>query len=375
MAFSSTNMTRLSVERVPPPIYTSDQPDSSLSPISESFHDSPSASGCESLVSATSRPSTPSPRPQSYVPESARSAQATPRVQSPSTSDIQLYPSAQTLALTSQGYILTYPPQSPQSQTQISIQTQPPAPPSTSGHDTATLVPGKRPVSTSPTKLNATNYACIYRKNPTHRRMFSRSDSSIKGTFTVNPFLKIPAEILPPLRRNETEVDRKNLRLEVENGGIDVDLYIVGEPPLNTYAPIPRTTIHLGLFGAKDNAGTFPIIARIHTPNPNRPAFHVTAKALDGFVLFHIPRSYHGVIAINCSAGDLNNHIALSIGMYDGSTILSETGQTRTYFVGEMGDWSRDGDKIDLTMYNGKVFLQYEDEGKKDWSRKKGWLS
>ncbi|KAK0489509.1 hypothetical protein EDD18DRAFT_1110136 [Armillaria luteobubalina] len=259
-------MTRLSVERVPPPIYTSDQPDSSLSPISESFHDSPSASGCESLVSATSRPSTPSPRPQSYVPESARSAQATPRVQ-----------------------------------------TQPPAPPSTSGHDTATLVP----------------------------------------------------EILPPLRRNETEVDRKNLRLEVENGGIDVDLYIVGEPPLNTYAPIPRTTIHLGLFGAKDNAGTFPIIARIHTPNPNRPAFHVTAKALDGFVLFHIPRSYHGVIAINCSAGDLNNHIALSIGMYDG----------------EMGDWSRDGDKIDLTMYNGKVFLQYEDEGKKDWSRKKGWLS
>ncbi len=267
MALSPTNMTRLSVERVPPPIYTSDQPDSSLSPISESFHDSPSASGCESLVSATSRPSTPSPRPQSYLPELAQLAQsprATPRVQSPSTSEIQLYPSAQTLALTSQGYILTYPPQSPQSQAHISIQTQPP--PSTSGHDTATLVPGKRPVSSSPTKLNATNYACIYRKNPTHRRMFSRSDSSIKGTFTVNPFLKIPAEILPPLRRNETEVDRKNLRLEVENGGIDVDLYIVGEPPLNTYAPIPRTTIHLGLFGAKDNSGTFPIVARIVSP-------------------------------------------------------------------------------------------------------------
>lgn len=365
MAFSSTNMTRLSVERVPPPIYSSDQPDSSLSPISESSSDSHSASGCESLVSATSRPSTPSPRPQSYLPESA---QTTPRVQSPSVSDIQLNPSAQTLALTSQGYILTYPPHNPQTP-------QPPPPPSTSGHDTATLVPSKRPVSSSPTKLNATNYACIYRKNPSHRRMFSRSDSSIKGTFTVNPFLKIPAEILPPLRRNETEVDRKNLRLEVENGGIDVDLYIVGETPLNTYAPIPRTTIHLGLFGAKENSGTFPIIARIHTPNPNRPAFHLTAKALDGFVLFHIPRSYHGIIIINCSAGDLNNHIALSIGMYDSSTILSESGQARSYFVGEMGDWSRDGDKIELIMYNGKAFLQYEDEGKKDWSKKKGWFS
>ncbi|KAK0203934.1 hypothetical protein DFS33DRAFT_845584 [Desarmillaria ectypa] len=361
-------MTRLSVERVPPPIYTSDQQDFSLSPISESTNDSPSASGCESLVSATSRPSTPSPRPRSCLPESA---QTTPRVQSPSTTDIQLYPSAQTLALTSQGYILTYPPHNAQIQTP----TQPPAPPSTNGHDTATLVPGKRPVSSLPIKLNATNYACIYRKNPSHRRMFSRSDSSIRGTFTVNPFLKIPADILPPLRRNETEVDRKNLRLEVENGGIDVDLYIVGEPPLNTYAPIPRTTIHLGLFGAKENSGTFPIAARIHTPNPNRPSFYLTAKALDGFVLFHLPRSYHGIIAINCSAGDLNSHIALSIGMYENSTILSETGQTRSYFVGEMGDWLRDGDKVELTMYNGKVFLQYEDEGKKDWSKKKGWFS
>ncbi|KAG7446712.1 uncharacterized protein BT62DRAFT_919321 [Guyanagaster necrorhizus] len=152
----------------------------------------------------------------------------------------------------------------------------------------------------------------------------SHSDSSLQDTFIINLFLEVPAEILPPLQQNETEADQKNLWLEVENDNINVDLYIVGETPLNT--PIPWTTIHLELFGTKENSRTFFIKARIHMPNPNCPAFHLTAKALDGFILFYIPHSYYGIIIINCSTSDLNDHIMLLSGMYDSSTVISKSG-------------------------------------------------
>jgi hypothetical protein len=108
--------------------------------------------------------------------------------------------------------------------------------------------------------LNPTNYVSVFRK--THKRGFSLSRlhaASIKGTFAVNPFLEIPATLLSPLPPGEPT--RKNLLLKVENGGIDVDVHLIGEPTPNAPPAVARTELHLELCGGSDN--TFPLIAKI----------------------------------------------------------------------------------------------------------------
>lgn len=92
---------------------------------------------------------------------------------------------------------------------------------------------------------------------------------------------------------------------------------------------------------------------------------------MDGGVSLHLPRSFHGMVTITVTVGDLYNHIVLSSELQDHATILTESSATRGYFVGEMGDWSKDGDKIDITTNSGKVGLQFE--GEKPRRRLMGW--
>ncbi len=260
-------MTRQSAEYAiqRPPTYTSERqherPPSSPTP-------SPSES--ESLVSAPSRPS--SPQPYELTPQESMNHYR-PRSPLP-------YSSPQAAVLAGQGYLITsYPEDVPTRPRPLPTPSSAPA----SVDSEAVLV--RPPTSTAKLQrtlsrshpivsANATNYASIMRKTPHHRKLlsFSSATSSIKGSFTVDPFLHIPAELLPPLniRKNETEADRKNLRLEVENGGIDVDIHLVGELAAQSFpSPAPRTTLSLGLAGGSRDS-TFPIVARIVSKRPAR---------------------------------------------------------------------------------------------------------
>ncbi|KAF8900321.1 hypothetical protein CPB85DRAFT_1439602 [Mucidula mucida] len=339
-----------------PPTYTSERqhepPPSSPTP-------SPSES--ESLVSAPSRPS--SPQPYELTPQESMNHYR-PRSPLP-------YSSPQAAVLAGQGC-----PDATKatSDTLLSsrirrLRSSASTTANIHGEAAAHPVPFAPPIVSA----NATNYASIMRKTPHHRKLlsFSSATSSIKGSFTVDPFLHIPAELLPPLniRKNETEADRKNLRLEVENGGIDVDIHLVGELAAQSFpSPAPRTTLSLGLAGGSRDS-TFPIVARIHTPTLTRPPFHLIAKATNGLVSVHLPRSFHGLVVVSVTVGNLNSHISLSTGMLEQMTILNETAQARSYFVGRMGDWSKLGDKAELIVYGGKVAIQYDDE----LVRKRGW--
>lgn len=176
-----------------------------------------------------------------------------------------------------------------------------------------------------------------------------------------------------------TDEPRKNLKLEVENGGIDVDLYLVGDymPPEDKNTPIPHTTLELKLCGRYINR--FPLIARLHTPNLVRPPFHLVATAVDGYVSIHLPASFHGPVTVNVNTtGDLTEHISLSNALKENSFILRESGMSRCYFVGEVGGWSKSdplwkGDKVDVWLNSGRVRFQMF--GEKDWDlvRKLTW--
>ena len=129
-------------------------------------------------------------------------------------------------------------------------------------------------------RLNPANYILLSRKG-TPKRFFAltHTSSSIKGKFTVNPFLHVPAALLAPgslpsgRDRDAAENVRKNLKFEVENGGIDVEIFLIGEPDPELDSGVRdadnavlRTTLdlkirHGGSSGSKKN--NFPLIAKI----------------------------------------------------------------------------------------------------------------
>ncbi|KAJ7185575.1 hypothetical protein C8R46DRAFT_382352 [Mycena filopes] len=224
-------------------------------------------------------------------------------------------------------------------------------------------------------QLNPTNYVSVFRK--THRRnTFSLSrlnghaGASIKGAFAVNPFLDIPAQLLAPLAAGETT--RKNLLLKVENGGIDVDVHLIGEPTTSA-VPIARTELHLELCGGADNS--FPLIAKIHTPTLRRPPFRATLVSKNGFTSLHLPPSFHGLLTIYINTGNLNAHIGLSAALGAHATILSEDSTSRAYFIGALGMGKWEGDRAEVRVERGRVRVQFSGGGERDLDglRRVGW--
>lgn len=105
-----------------------------------------------------------------------------------------------------------------------------------------------------------TNHVSLSRKTIPHKRfLLSRASASITGSFVVNPYLHIPAALLSPLPDRRAK-PRKNLKLEVENGGIDVGIFLVGFPDDDEDAR-PQTSLSLKLRGEMKN--TFPLVAKI----------------------------------------------------------------------------------------------------------------
>jgi hypothetical protein len=64
---------------------------------------------------------------------------------------------------------------------------------------------------------------------PTNYYSFTRN--GIIGDYVIDPTLQIPAALLSPLGRGQTEADRKNLILNAERINIDAVIWLVGNEP------------------------------------------------------------------------------------------------------------------------------------------------
>ncbi|KAJ7033732.1 hypothetical protein C8F04DRAFT_885700, partial [Mycena alexandri] len=172
---------------------------------------------------------------------------------------------------------------------------------------------------------------------------------SIKGAFAVNPFLDIPAQLLAPLAPGETV--RKNLLLKVENGGIDVDVHLIGEPTAS--ASLPRNPTS-GPMKVSEWSGRTQ-----HTPTLRRPPFRATLVSKNGFTSLHLPPSFHGLLTIYINTGNLNAHIGLSAALGAHATILSEDSTSRAYFIGALGMGKWEGDRAEVRVERGRVRVQF----------------
>ncbi|KAF8896391.1 hypothetical protein BD779DRAFT_1668189 [Infundibulicybe gibba] len=203
------------------------------------------------------------------------------------------------------------------------------------------------------------------------------STSMFKGAFTVNPYLHIPATLLAPLANGESEADRKNLKIEVNGGGIDVNVALVGRITAEEFAE-RDTRVSLRLVRHKDTHNGYPLIARLESPYGERPPLRLSARGMDGYLSIHLPHDYRGLLAIHVAAGDLDGHTSLSRELDARAHILSETQTQRSYFVGDLGGWSKteqrwEGDRATLVTDNGFVRVQMVGEKSADGWRRWKW--
>jgi len=222
-----------------------------------------------------------------------------------------------------------------------------------------------RPIATTPspelplaaestlTASKASNFICI-----------TRQHDSIKGNFTIDPTIYIPPSVLPPLGPKETEKDRKNLKLESRHGGIDVDLFVIGEKSRNE----GRTTLELRSAHGRVNV-------KLNTPTTHRDPFCLTAQSTHNSLTVCLPRSYEGLLKTTANHG---RSVTFSNQLTKHLTTFSEIDSTKTCFVGDLTEWKDGqadwkGDEVILSSKHGRIKVWYVDEVEPP--NEKGFLS
>ncbi|KAG6379892.1 hypothetical protein JVT61DRAFT_10455 [Boletus reticuloceps] len=217
--------------------------------------------------------------------------------------------------------------------------------------------PDEPPPSYSPPIASGSTLpsAPTYKSKPTNFLSLSNSDSSICGEFVIDPSIRIPPSMLPPLRQDETEDDRKNLNLRSQN---NPESAIGADKPR-------RTTIAL----ISDHGS---IRAQVHTLDDAAP-FLLTARANHGTIRLAVPRSFHGLLSLSTRHGS----ISLSDTLVENATQLSQIDNTRRYFIGDfqaLGEDAWEGDLVELEATHGSLRVKYIDEVEETHG-KKGFLS
>ncbi|KAF7343858.1 hypothetical protein MSAN_01967100 [Mycena sanguinolenta] len=179
----------------------------------------------------------------------------------------------------------------------------------------------------------------------------SRGNTSIKGKYVIDPRIKIPQCMLPPLSEDETEATRKNVLLHTSNGSIDADVFVIGDVDF-------KQKVHMSV---KTSNGA--VVVRVHASAAPRPPMHIKARSSNGSVTLHIPRSFRGPVTIRTSNGSVRFSDSISTHL----TTFSEVKKTRRCFIGDYTDWTDQpegwiGDELDLETSNGTVKLQYDVE-------------
>ncbi|KAJ7793178.1 hypothetical protein B0H14DRAFT_2927609 [Mycena olivaceomarginata] len=200
------------------------------------------------------------------------------------------------------------------------------------------LVPPKTPVTVKPT-----NFLFVEREHPF---------TAIGGTYVIDPRIKIPQSMLPPLAAGETEATRQNVFLHATNGSIDVNLFVLGDAD---------TRRSLKMFLKCKHGG---IIAKLHAASTARPPIYFIAKATS-YMRLHLPRTFRGPVTVRNTS--VQSSLRISEHLQAGMTPLSEANGTWRYFVGTLEGWTDEGewagDEVRLeNSGGGNVTLQYDVE-------------
>ncbi|KAJ7733644.1 hypothetical protein B0H16DRAFT_1732193 [Mycena metata] len=171
---------------------------------------------------------------------------------------------------------------------------------------------------------------------PTNFLSVKWNTGDIRGTYVLDPRIKIPKSMLPPLAAGQTEATRQNLFLHTDHGSIDVDLFVLGDAH-------PKRSLDMSL---KCKFGN--ITVKLHAVSTARPPIYITATTDGTFgygkITLHLPRTFRGPVTVRQTADRwraIKIHISelLTAGMMP----LSEANDTWRYFVGTLDGWTGEG--------------------------------
>ncbi|KAJ7078144.1 hypothetical protein B0H15DRAFT_933823 [Mycena belliarum] len=180
---------------------------------------------------------------------------------------------------------------------------------------------------------------------PTNLLSLSRRNGFVKGTYVIDPRVKIPQAMLP-LLADEADGVRRDVFLHTSNGPIDADLFVFGKG---------RVEMHL-----KSTNG--PVTGRIHAPDPARAPIRTSVQSSKGLITLHLPRTFRGPVTV-CAR---NGSVKFSGALQTQVTTFAEGAKTRRCFIGVFADWAEGeawaGDEVSIESEKGSVKLQYDDE-------------
>jgi len=87
-----------------------------------------------------------------------------------------------------------------------------------------------------------------FKSKPTNHLYLFSEHSSVKGEYVIDPSMKIPPSLLPPLSPEESEADRKHLRIHSTNGSVNAEIWLLSQDakPFDSKTPTKRTVLDLG---------------------------------------------------------------------------------------------------------------------------------
>ncbi|KAH0834982.1 hypothetical protein J3R83DRAFT_10697 [Lanmaoa asiatica] len=194
-----------------------------------------------------------------------------------------------------------------------------------------------------------------YKTKPTNFLVLSNDHNTIRGEFVIDPSIRIPSAMLPPLSEDETEADRKNLCLRSKFNSVHAEIWLLGSPRdsvIGAHKP-RRTTIAL-------TAEHGSIRTQVQTLDGAAP-FSLTASSSHGAIRLAIPRSFQGLLSLSTRHGS----ISPSDSLVQNATQLSQVGTIRRYFVGDfqsLGEDEWQGDQVEIDAPHGSIRVKYVDE-------------
>ncbi|TDL24527.1 hypothetical protein BD410DRAFT_93121 [Rickenella mellea] len=207
----------------------------------------------------------------------------------------------------------------------------------------------------SPSASQYSQPPSLPRQNNLH---IKRTAGPLKGTWIINPNLKLPEAVLTPLRWPEK---RKNLQLVSESGAINAEVWIVGKERSGEAASgvdrdknvWPATVNVMGKNGA----------VKVRMNGDENHPFELTVKSHCGKVTIGLPRTFVGPLTVATVAGPL----CLVGSVKAQVATFSEVKNTFKGFIGDLelsgfgnGDW--EGSSLDVDCQDGSVNIYYLDE-------------
>ncbi|KAG6830227.1 hypothetical protein H0H92_001667 [Tricholoma furcatifolium] len=200
---------------------------------------------------------------------------------------------------------------------------------------------------------------------PTNNVSICRKHGSVKGSWLVDPVLRLPSMLLPPLLPDETEESRRNINLQSSNGEVYADITLAPvDWSVDKKGPKKRTTIY-----AKASNGSVKL--KLHAPKSAlRLPFQLKIDASNGSVQIYIPRSFNGLLSLKLSNGSTKFSTQLSNNL----TTFSDVDKIHKCFIGDFStivegeEWS--GDEIIVEAGNGSLKMWYDDEANQTEGRR-----